>query len=518
MSGLLPRTAAAVRTPVTLCFALGLVAATGQAPLGWAWGALAAYAGAIALISRPDSWRRAARRGWAFGTGHFAGALFWIVEPFLVDIARDGWMAPFALALLSGGLALFWAAAGGIAARIGPSPRLRAGWLVLTLTSAEILRSVIFTGFPWALIGHIWIGAPQMQAAALVGAHGLTLLTLTAAALPSLVGARHAAIGTLAGIALVALPGGWGMLRLPAGAAVPADPAVTVRLIQPNAPQHLKWAPEMIPVFYERQLALTAAPPEPDVPRPDVVIWPETSVPWILEAAAPAFVQMSDAGQGALVLAGLQHRTADAEWFNSLAVVAPDSHLMDRYDKHHLVPFGEYMPFLSVFAQFGIFGLAANETGGYTAGPGPRLLDLEAAGQVLPLICYEVIFPDEIARAPGRADWIVQITNDAWFGRAAGPWQHLALARLRAVEQGLPLMRAANTGISAAIDPYGRVTGALPLGEAGKLDARLPAALAATPYVRFGDVPVLALLAAAAAALAIWSRRRLSVDRPGGGA
>jgi apolipoprotein N-acyltransferase len=486
-----------------LTFVLGLCAAAGQAPLGWAWASAFAFGVAIAAIAAAPGWKAAAWRGWAFGTGHFAAALFWIVEPFMVDVARHGWMAPFALLLLAGGLALFWAAAFGAAAVAGKTMAQRAACAVVFVSLAEILRSHVFTGFPWALIGHIWIETPQMQFAAVAGAHGLTLLTLAAVALPTILGARQAILGALAGVALLSAPAGYAWLRVPAGAAALADPPVSVRLVQPNAAQHLKWVPELIPVFFQRQLAFTAALPAEGIARPDLVVWPETAVPELLEYAGNSFAQMAVAAGGARVVTGVQRRDAEGRWFNSLVVLAPSGEVSALYDKHHLVPFGEYMPLMGLFARMGIFGLAANDTGGYHSGPGPRLLDLGPAGQALPLICYEAIFAEEVNAAPARPDLLIQVTNDAWFGELAGPYQHLALARLRAVEQGLPLVRAANTGISAAIDPYGRDLARVPLGEAGFADALLPAPLAPTPYARFGDLPVLALLALAAALIGL---------------
>ncbi|WP_411572536.1 apolipoprotein N-acyltransferase [Tropicimonas sp. TH_r6] len=482
--------------------------ASGQAPLGWVLPALVALAAAVGLLVLPEDPRIVAWRGWAFGAGHFAGALFWIVEPFFVDPVRHGWMAPFALLFMAGGLALFWAAAFWLAARVSRDPRLRSAWLVVTLCAVELLRAHVLTGFPWAMIGHIWIDSPQVQLASLVGAHGLTLLTLAAASVPAVLGGgRRSAFGFFVGALLITWAGSYGQQRVPEGVAALADPMVQVRIVQPNAPQHQKWDPDWIPVFYRRQLALTSAAPPPDTPRPDLVIWPETSVPWLLQHAAPAFEEIAEAGQGAQSLAGLQHRAPDGAWFNSLVALDGTGAVTARYDKHHLVPFGEYMPLVSLFARAGIFGLAANETGGYTAGPGPALLDLGAAGKVLPLICYEAIFPNDIARAPGRPDWIAHVTNDAWFGKLSGPWQHLALARLRAIEQGLPVMRAANTGISAVIDPFGRVQASLPLGMAGKIDAALPASLAPTLYARSGEWPALLLLLGLTAVLGVLSRR-----------
>lgn len=506
MPAALARAVETRRSGSLLCLGLGALIALGQAPLGWAWVALAALAVALWVLSVPERWQVAAWRGWALGTGYFTAALFWIVEPFLVDVARHGWMAPFALLFMAGGLAIFWALAFGVAARFGQGQSGRAAWAVLALTAAEMLRSTVFTGFPWALIGHIWIGWPQMQFAALAGAHGLTLLTLVAAALPVLLGSRRALVGVLAGVALVALPGVYGKFRVPDGPATLREPEATVRLVQPNAAQHLKWSPEMVPVFFEQLIELTEAEPMPGSPRPDVVIWPETAVPYLLHDAQPAFERTASAAAGAVTVLGVQRIDAVGRWFNSLAVVGPDGQMTALYDKHHLVPFGEYVPFSESLARLGIFGLAASQ-GGYASGPGPQILDIGPAGKVLPLICYEAIFPNDIARAPGRPDWIVQITNDAWFGRISGPYQHLALARLRAVEQGLPLFRSANTGVSAAFDPFGRETARLPLETTGFVDAALPAPLQPTPYARWGELPVIAALVALALAVAATGRR-----------
>ncbi|WP_116086767.1 apolipoprotein N-acyltransferase [Tropicimonas sp. IMCC34011] len=467
------------------CLAVGIVAATGQAPLSWPWLSLAAFAVAIWLISGASHWRSAAFRGWLVGTGYFAASLHWIVEPFLIDIARHGWMAPFALLFCAIGFALFWGGAGALAGALGRGRAGRAAHLVLWLTAAEMLRSVLWTGFPWALIGHIWIGAPQMQIAALGGPHLLTLLTLAAAALPALLGRQRIALGAIAGAALAAAPAAYGIWRVPAGAF--GEPQATVRLVQPNARQEEKWIPERARAFFQRSLELTAA--APPGPAPDLVLWPETSIPWLLEEAGAALQMIAEASGGRPVALGVQ-RIEGAAYYNSLVVLDGQGGVTDLYDKHHLVPFGEYMPMASLAARVGLFGLAAGETGGYAFGPGPRLIDIPGAGRALPLICYEAIFPNDVAAAPSRPDWLMQVTNDAWFGQISGPYQHLAQARLRAVEQGLPLARAANTGVSAMIDPFGRVTGALGLGEAGFLDAALPAPLPPTPYARMGDWPV----------------------------
>jgi apolipoprotein N-acyltransferase len=483
-----------------------MLAALGHAPVGLPVLTLVGLAGVSMLLARAASPRAAAWIGWAAGTGYFAVTLHWIVEPFLVDIARHGWMAPFALILMAGGLALFWALAALAAVWLVPAGRVLRGivWAA-TLTGAEMLRSALFTGFPWGLIGSVWVDTPLRMLGAWIGPHGMGALTLLiAVALARTVGgpARSAWAVIVAGMLAASLCLGMVALR-----AVPESPAAdrpVIRLVQPNAAQRLKWRADMIPVFWERALTLTA-----DGPPVNAVIWPEVSLFYLWGTNSAADSRIAEAAQGATALVGAQ-RLDGGDLYNTLGVIAPDGTDAAIYDKHHLVPFGEYFPGGQVARWLGLTGLATDYLGGFTPGDGPQILDLRAAGlgRALPLICYEAIFPRH-ARTPRgspRPDWIVQITNDAWFGRFAGPQQHLAQARMRAVEQGLPLVRAANTGISAVIDPAGRVTGALALNTTGVLDQVLPAPVAPPPFARVGNAPVLVLLAGVFG-WAAWRRR-----------
>lgn len=477
-------------------FLLGLLAAGGQAPLGAWYLALPAYAGIVAQVAGAGGARAAAARAWAAGAGHFAAALSWIVSPFLVEPEVYGWMAPFALLLMAGGLALFWALAGGIAGRVEGRAR-RAFAFAAALAGMEALRGVIFTGFPWALPGHVWIDTAIAQAAAFVGANGLTLLTLAVAALPVAFGLRG---GLVAGTLLAVVYGG-GVLRL--AGPEPAPPGLVFRLVQPNAEQHLKWDPEQAERLYRLQTDYTAAQP-----RPDLVIWPETALPYLYSPGGSAAQGVAQAAQGVPVALGVQRLEGEAA-YNSVAVIGAGGAELALYDKAHLVPFGEYMPFGDrLFQWFGIRAFAAREGFGYAAGPGPRVLDLGRLGKMLPMICYEAVFPAGAQAAGQRPDWLLQVTNDAWFGTLTGPFQHAAQARLRAVEQGLPLVRVANTGVTQMIDARGRVSHALDFGVAGWLDAPLPAPLPPTPYSRFGEAPFLLLLVALC--LAIVLRRRKS--------
>lgn len=454
--------------------------ALGQAPLGFWWAALGGLAGLIWLVTRAPDARAGFWLGLAAGAGHFALALSWIVEPFLIDLARHGWMAPFAVILLSGGLGLFWGLAAAIAVRT-PAPALG---FVVVFTALEGLRGVVMTGFPWAMVGHVWIGTPLDQLAAFVGPSGLTLITLLAAALPVMWRWRGA-VGAAALLGTIAVLGLWRLAQ-----PLPEARDFTLRLVQPNAEQSAKWDATRAREFFDRLLALTAS----GTPA-DLTIWPETAVPYMLEYAPEVADMVTEASQGRPVALGIQRESA-GRFYNSLRVLEGLGTERARYDKHHLVPFGEYIPFGDLaYRWFGIKAFAAQAGSTYSAGPGPAVLDLGEFGKVLPLICYEAVFPRDVNGVTERADWILQITNDAWFGIWTGPFQHLAQARLRAVEQGLPLVRVANTGVTAVIDARGRIIDQMKLGTMGALDSRLPGALPPTPYSRFGDAPVILLLA-----------------------
>ncbi|MGC1430131.1 MAG: apolipoprotein N-acyltransferase [Albidovulum sp.] len=482
----------------TLC---GALVASGQAPLGWWFLALPALGVLMSLIAVQSS-ARAIWLGWAGGAGYFATSLFWIVEPFLVDIARHGWMAPFALLLMAAGMALFWGLAGALST-MGRTKGTRAVGFALGLAATDLLRTYIFTGFPWALLGHIWIDTPAMQASAFVGPIGLSLLAALPVALPFLA-RRWPGRVALAALGALVLGGVWmgGDMRLGQTTDL-RDPSVRIRLIQPNAAQELKWQGDMWRVFLDRQMAQTALPASQPL---DLIIWPETAVPYLLDNVGGLFADMAKASGGVPIATGIQ-RSEGARYFNSLVVLNGAGEVFQRYDKFHLVPFGEYIPFGDAFATVGISAFAAREGNGYTPGPGAQVLDLGRAGKALPLICYEAVFPQDLNAAPERADWIMQITNDSWFGDISGPYQHLAQARLRAVEQGLPLLRAANTGVTAVIDAKGQVLQSLALNTEGVIDADLPPALPPTVYAQTGDVPATIVLFVAFLALGLLRRR-----------
>ena len=489
---------------------MGLIAALGQAPLGQFYLTILGLALLIHALGHEAGWRRVAVAAWAFGLGYFAVTLHWIVQPFLVDVARHGWMAPFALLFMAAGMALFWGAAGALAALPGRG-RATPLALVAALALAEMTRSLVLTGFPWALLGHAWIGTPIAQLAAFVGPHGLTLLMLGLAALLAALWPRPWLAAPVAALGL-----GWLMLD-PGPPPQAGTEAPMVRIVQPNAEQALKWDPGMAEEFFVRQLRLTAQGGSGADPGrvPDLVVWPETAVQWLLEYSDDVLRDVAAAARGAPVVLGIQRRDG-GRYYNSLIVVDREGAATQLYDKWHLVPFGEYIPLGEMLSRFGLRGLAASEGGGFSAGPGPALIEVPGLGPAMPLICYEGIFAEEVNAAPGRARLLILITNDAWFGNWAGPEQHFAQARLRAIEQGLPLVRAANTGISGLIDPRGRVLGRIELGQADALDLPLPEALPPTPYVRWGDWPAgLLLILLLGLAIAQGPRNRVDPARAG---
>ncbi len=490
----------------------GALIATGQAPFGLWWVALPAYAVAIWRASAEPCGGSIGWIGFATGFGYAILGMFWIVEPFLVEPGIHGWMAPFALGLMAAGMGVFWGLGFGFGALAGCGPKSRAIGIALGMAASDALRSYVFTGFPWILTGHIWIGSPVAQAAACVGPLGLSLMTGLIAAAPAMTrGMRTGPALAIIGGALAALAGLWigGLARLAMPVAPRAAP-VTIRLVQPNAPQTLKWLPEYRMKFFERLLDLSGQPPQPGQGKPDLVVWPETSVPFLLNRPGDGLERAARSTHGVPLALGVQ-RGEGMRYYNSLAVLSPMGKVEDVHDKSRLVPFGEYIPYGDALAKVGITAFAAQVGNGYSAGPGKRLLDLGKLGHVAPLICYEAIFPQDLRGFDRRPDWILQVTNDAWFGTLSGPFQHLAQARLRAIEQGLPLARDANTGVSAMIDAKGRIVQSLGMDKTGAIDAPLPPGLPPTLYARLGDGPIIGLILVFVVLLAIFSR--ICVDR-----
>ncbi|WP_417271613.1 apolipoprotein N-acyltransferase [Celeribacter sp.] len=478
----------------------GGVAALGQAPFGLWPLSLLAFAVAVWIWKDSPTPRGAAVRGWAFGFGYFVVALSWLVNPFMVEPLKTAWMIPFALLFMCGGLALLWALASFAAKRFG----LGAIGLVALWALAEFGRGYLFTGFPWALPAYIWLDTPPAHLVAWVGPYGLTTLTLLVSALLARAAVLRTLVARLSAVAVLAVLFGTGAWI--AARPMAADSAAMVRVVQPNAPQALKWDPRYIPIFFDRALEMS------DPEGADLVIWPETAIAPILDGAQAELRAINDRVAPAQTVAGVR-RVEGYRAYNSAVVINPQGEVGQVYDKHHLVPFGEYIPFPRLLSALGFSTFTSEEGYGFSAGEGPALMDFGALGTALPLICYEAIFPRDL-RGTARPDWLLHMTNDAWFGTFSGPQQSLAQSRFRAIEMGLPMVRAANTGISAVIDAHGEMRGSIPLGQAGAFTAALPVASPPTVYARTNELPFLLLIVMLflLAATNCWRRKNRETD------
>ncbi len=503
-SGALSRLAGRVRAlagwrRVAASLLFGALATLAMPPLQLVPVLFVSFTGLVWLVegasgARWHAARRAFAIGWWFGLAHFATGLYWISHALLVDAAKFGWLIPFAILGLSAGLAFF----PGLAAMVLRLANTRgiAGALVLAAAwgAGEWVRGRLFTGFPWNLTGTAWTDLESMmQPAALVGLYGLSMLTVLVAAAPaSLAGvARGARRWAPAALACVLLAVWWaaGTIRL-LGAPADVVPGVRLRLVQPDVPQSLKWDPALRERHVLHTMQLTRQPGHDKITH---VIWPEAAVPFPLSKDAALRQAIATVvPPGGLLLTGAPRVAGEGRTFhvwNSLYALDGSGAVVGVFDKFHLVPLGEYVPLRGIVPLDKI----THGMGDFSAGPGPRTMPLPGLPPVSPLICYEVIFPGAVAEPGRRPGWLLNVTNDAWFGISSGPYQHLATARFRAVEEGLPLVRAANNGISAVVDPHGRVAARLDLGRMGVLDADLPQALEPTLYARLGNLAAAAL-------------------------
>ncbi|MDE0779789.1 MAG: apolipoprotein N-acyltransferase [Alphaproteobacteria bacterium] len=483
-----------------LAMVLGGVSAFALSPFHIVPVLIVAFSGLVWVLegveTEPRPLRHSLATGFWFGFGHFFIGLHWIVEPMLVDPERTAWMIPLAWPGLAATLAIFPALVCGVSslARFGTGvvPRVFAFaglWLFL-----EIARGYVFTGFPWNLIGYVWagneLGLPVLQGTAFLGVLGLGALTLLAAGMPAVLGSasfKPAQQWVLALGFAIALPGllwAAGAARL-AGAEDGAVPDVRLRIVQANITQRDKWNPQLRFRHLERHIALSLAATET---MPTHVIWPETAVPFFLANDALVRGQVTRAVPVGGVLITGSVRSAfwanQRQLHNALLVIDGAADVLQVYDKSHLVPFGEYVPLRGVLPVDKI----VPGQGDFVPGTGLKLLLIAGLPSASPLICYEAIFPGRVTPKNERPGWLLNLTNDAWFGNFAGPRQHFAISVTRAVEEGLPMVRAANTGISAVVDPYGRLRARLEIGVEGVLDSELPQPIAATFYARWGNL------------------------------
>ncbi len=431
--------------------------------------------------------RRAFLIGWGFGFGLYAASLYWISNALLVYSNDFWWAVPFAALGLPAFLALFSALATLAAVLFRSGPARVLGFAVAWCL-AEYARGHILTGFPWNLLGHAWAGADTlMQPASAIGIYGLTALVTISACLPALAaGVGHMTRGSVMALA-AALPlvaHMHGTLRLdaapPLGIATAADTGL--RLVQANIPQRQKWSRDLRVENFSQHLELSRRDRPAWITH---VVWPETAAAFFIAEDPGALATAAEVvpPSGYLITGTPRVDRQTGDLFNSVIAIDGTGRVVATYDKSHLVPFGEYSPLE------GILPAVAATGGSFTPGVGHATLSLPGLPPFSPLVCYEAIFPGAaVAETGERPEWLLNLTNDAWYGETAGPHQHVAMARLRSVEEGLPLVRATNTGISIVFDSYGREISRLPLNEKGVLDVRLPQPLPdPPPYARFGD-------------------------------
>ena len=453
----------------------------------------------------------AALTGWWFGLGYFVPGLYWIGYAFLVDADTFAWLLPFAILGLPAYLALFTALGFGLARLFWTRDASRVIALAASLTMSEWLRGHALTGFPWNTLGYA-LSEPLAlaQTASLIGLWGLTFLAVAIFASPAVLidgtsrGRKPWIAPVLALVLLLAMTV-FGATRLS------QQPTVLLantklRIMQPNLQQDARFNYSAKAEVMKKYLTLSdraSGPQSTGVRDVNILIWPESAFPFFLTREADAMAEIADLlPKGTVLVTGsvrapdLPPGTRITRAYNSVYVIDHDGNVLSVYDKLHLVPFGEFLPFQDLMEKIG-FEQLTRVQGGFIPGTRRHSMDVPNAPRMLPLICYEAIFPGNVVDRNDRPGWIVNLTNDGWFGISTGPYQHLQQARLRAIEQGLPLVRAANTGISAVIDPLGRVVAELGLGLEGVLDSGLPAAIPPTPFARAGDVPIVIILAAA---------------------
>ncbi len=446
--------------------------------------------------------------GWWFGLGYFAAGLWWLGNALLAESQEFAWAIPLAVLALPALLALFYALAAGLARIIWSEGIGSVAALGFGFGVAEWLRTFLFTGFPWNPVGHLAMPMPLlMQSASVVGVEGMNILAVIFFSLPALfLLGKHGKTAALLFILLAALHGGFGYYQLRVLDQPPAT-SVIARLVQPSVIQSEKWDNAARDRIFTKLLELSALPPSAGAARPSLIIWPETAVPFLLTDKPDAYTAISNTLQdGQLLLAGAVRQEGKREsgdevrYYNSLLLIGDDGVLLGASDKEHLVPFGEYLPAAGLLESAGLTQIVTTP-GGFSSGGPRKNIALPNSLKINPLICYEVIFPRAIQAADGRADVMVNVTNDAWYGRTPGPYQHLRAAQLRSVEQGVPLLRVANNGISAAIDVRGRIIDALALDAVATIDIVIPGSLQPTPYVRYGGLIIsLALLSCVAIA------------------
>ena len=497
-----------------VALALGLLSAFAFQPVDF-WPLMPlAFAGLFELIARAPSQRRAIGLGWWFGVGQFAVGLNWIATAFTYQAAMPAWLGWVAVIVLSLYLAVYPMLATGLAWRIGKDRPLV---LVLALAGAwifnEWLRATMFTGFAWNPVGVTLDDSRLLDASRWVGTYGLGALVVLGGGALWLAWRRAFRPAALVAVAVLAF------MLVPAATLQPPGNPRPIRIVQPNIGQDVKWQPGFENLANAKLNSLT----RPRDHRQELIFWPEAAVTEPLSDTRPgasAYVQQERTQATAAVTArdvlltgGIALRSKDGRRAdsaaNSVFVLGPGGRFIGRYDKAHLVPYGEYLPMRPILSAIGLSRLAPGD-GDFDAGAGPSSLTLpEGWGKAGFQLCYEIIFSGHVVDRANRPDFIFNPSNDAWFGRW-GPPQHLAQARLRAAEEGIPVVRSTPNGISALVDAHGQIIESLPWHRAGIIWADLPRPAATqSPFARYGNtIPLLLGLGLLIAAIALRRARR----------
>ena len=488
-----------------LACGLGLLFALAQAPYSL-WPLLAiAFPGLFWLLEGCASAPRPHRAGFAtasaFGFGACALGLYWVAFAFLVQAEDFAWMIPVLVPGLWAYLSIYSGLAGLVVVALlvaepAMGPVRRVALFAGAWTLAELLRGEVFGGFPWNLTAQASLGwLPLAQGLGVLGPYGLGLVLTFLFTLPAVAGPRRwpLAVGP-GGLALLAALGALALVPTDA-----PDPAARLVVAQPSIPQRDKLDPGKREANLLRTLQMTAEAAGRSS-GPTYALWPENAYPYLAEQPGVGAGLADLLPDHVTLVTGSVRAWEDGRHYrfaNAVEVFGPtrdgEKPHLATYDKHHLVPFGEFLPLSGLMQRLGLASLSPVGAGGFEPGPGPRTLAV-GPSPFAPLVCYESVFPGEMYPASSRPDWLALVTNDAWFGDGAGPKQHLAIGRMRAIETGLPMARAANTGISAVIDARGRVLEALPLYEPGVIAASLPAPLPPTLYASLRELPFAALL------------------------
>jgi apolipoprotein N-acyltransferase len=458
-----------------LAWLLGICAAAALPPVYALPLLIPAFSGLFLLVLHAPLRRQAFMDGWWWGFGYFTAGLYWICISLWVDPVHFAWMTPFALFGVPAVLAVYtglvtWAFK-------WCEPRVPAcGRIVLFAALwilSEYLRAHLFTGFPWNLIGYVWtVSDTTLQLASVTGIWGLSWITVLLATAPALfaLGDKTARAVNIYSVFLLACVCAFGVWRLGTHPTQYTD--VKVRIVQANVAQSLKWDPDALLAGLKKHVRLTMSP---GIDAAKLILWPETAVPYYVTPDSPIVHDLSTfLLPGALLLTGGMRAdgASPPRAWNSVFEIDAQGHIVAHYDKHHLVPFGEYIPFRRIVPS--LVAAVAAEMGDFARGAGPETMAIGSYPPFSPLVCYEAVFPDEATDGMHRARWLFSLTDDAWFGKSSGLFQDFEMARTRAVEQGLPLLRAANTGVSAVVDAYGRVLDHLPIESEGIIDQNLP--------------------------------------------